>query len=334
MNMKYYEDYRQLAFSLSKKSSASIIENEESLLSFTPYIENRCSAACRFCSERLTKNGTDSHCGDICADYENILTDTLSRLVDRKIFLSISGKEPTESPEQINFICRAVCFAKEHGMQLADAVMYSNLSGFCKYGNMLTADLRTLPLTRIEFSRHHYDEDINRSIMLFKKGEMIQKNSVLVNVVSDLAGSFPMRMVCVMQRSGVGSIDEIMRYLDFARSMGINDIVFRELAVFDSSVDSGETADYIINNRVEVYDILPQIGKKFRLRSIIRGYYYFSFIYEYEDMRVCFEMSDYEEMERQHSGSRVHKLIFYPDGRLCRSWNKKGLVEDRDGEIF
>lgn len=332
--MKSYEDYRKLAAIMSEKTGAPVMESAEGLLSFTPYIDNSCSAACRFCSERLTKNGMDSCCDGMCADYEERLASILSRLDGRDVFLSLSGKEPTESPHQLEAIRRAVCSAREKGLRLADAVMYSNLSGFCKNGDALTETLASLPVTRIEFSRHHYDEGINQSIMLFRRGEKIRENSALLAVTEQLGRRFPLRMVCVLQRSGVGDMDGILRYLDFACSLKVRDVVFRELCVFGSSVDSGATTDYIISNRVELWDILPQLGGGFVLESITQGYYYFSFIYRYGDMRVCFEMSDYEEMERKHSGERVHKLIFYPDGRLCRSWNKKGVMEDKNGKLL
>lgn len=332
--MKCYEDYRRTAMMMSEKNGTPITEKAGSLLSFTPYIDNSCSAACRFCSERLTKNGVDSRCGEVCADYEQKLTSVLSRLGERQIFLSISGKEPTESPGQLYSVCRAVKAAKEMGLQLSEAVVYSNLSGFCKYGDVLSEALSSLPLTRIEFSRHHFDEETNQSIMLFKNGEEIKKNSVLADITDTLGKAFPLRMVCVLQKTGIADCGGVTEYLDFARSLGVSDVVFRELAIFGSSVDSGATADYIIDNRIELSDLLPKLGEGFRLISITKGYYYFSFIYSFRDMRVCFEMSDYEEMERQHTGSIVHKLIFYPDGRLCRSWNKKGVMEDKDGKIL
>ena len=332
--MKYYEDYRKAAFDAAEKSGVNINVSAENSLSFTPYIENKCSAACRFCSERLIKNGQDSLCGAMCEDYEQKLSEVLSVLNGRNVFLSLSGKEPTESPELLYSILCAVKRAKKNGLMVSDAVMYSNFSGFCKYRSRLTDILTAFPLTRIELSRHHFDEEINQSIMNFRPGEKIKANDILAGTVRNIRKIFPMRMVCVLQRSGVGDIAGVERYLDFADSMGINDVVFRELAVFGDSVDAGNTADYIIENRVEIWDIIHDLPEGFRLVSITQGYYYFSFVYTYNRMRVCFEMSDYEEMEKRHTGSRIHKLIFYPDGKLCRSWNKKGEVKKQSGEII
>ena len=335
LNIKYYEDYRQAARMISEKTGIPVSRSESSLVSFTPYVDNNCSAACRFCSERLTKNGQTSRCVGICRDYEQRLEAALSRLQGKQVFLSVSGKEPTESPGQLKTICRAACKAKAQGLSVSEAVLYTNLSGFCKYGEELEKTLCALPLSRIEFSRHHFDENVNQSIMQFRPGEEIKSNRALACVVRKLSESFPMKAVCVLQKTGVADIDGVQRYVEFARSLGVRDVVFRELAVFDGSVDKGNTADYIISERVEIWELLPYLLQSpFELSGIREGYYYFSFSCNYRDMRVSFEMSDYEEMERQHAGSILHKLILYPDGMLCRSWNKKGIVEDDDGKLF
>lgn len=332
--MKFYDDYKKEAMRLADGYGIPVNTSRGDLLSFTPYIENSCSAACRFCSERLTKNGMDSSCGSVCPDYQKRLAGVLMRLRDKRIFLSLSGKEPTESPEQLELISSAVNAARQSGLVLSEAVMYSNLSGFCKWGDRILEAVSALPLTRIEFSRHHFDEEINQRIMRFRSGERIRYNETLSAVVKQLGERYPERMVCVLQKAGIGDVEGVMRYLEFARSLGVNDVVFRELALFGDSVDPGSTAGYITGNRVEINDIMHRLPESFRLVNITEGYYYFSFVYELSGMRVCFEMSDYEEMEKKHSGSRIHKLIFYPDGKLCRSWNKKGVVDDAEGSIF
>lgn len=333
--MKYYEDYKAAARLMAEKSGVGISVSESSLVSFTPYIDNSCSARCRFCSERLTKNGMDSYCGEPCAEYGQRLLYALKLLEGKKVFLSLSGKEPTESPDMLKAICGGACSAIGAGLTVSDAVMYTNLSGFCKNADEIFDALGKIPLSHIEFSRHHYDETINQKIMNFRPGEQIKQNSVLESITKKASSCYPLRAVCVLQGAGVSDIPGIKEYISFVRSLGVKDVVFRELAVFGDSVDSGITADYIISNRIELWDILPGLEENgFTLCGIRQGYYYFSFNYSFGDMSVSFEMSDYEEMERQHSGSRLHKLILYPDGRICRSWNKKSVLEESNGRIL
>ena len=168
--MKFYGDYREIA----EKSGVQVEKRDTAnIISFTPYIYNECSANCRFCSERLSRNGKAMICRNICGDYRERLKNVLDILSDRDVFLSLSGKEPTESPE-------------------------------------------------------------------------------------------------ILSR-----LDE----------------------------------------------------REFILKSIVQGYYYYSFEYKYRGMKVCFEMSDYEEMEKRISENHLQKLILYPDGKLCMNWNMMNEVD-------
>ena len=317
--MKFYADYRRIA----ERSKVPIEKIDCSkIISFTPYIYNECSANCKFCSERLNRNGRAMICRNMCSNYGERLKEILDKLSDRKIFLSISGKEPTESPKMLEAIEEIVM---NYG-NISEKVMYSNLSGFCKYD--LKAILDKIGLTRIECSRHHFDEDLNNSIMCFNRNEQIKYNKIFTQTVKKLSESLNIRMVCVFQKSGICDYTGINKYLDFARSMGIEDVVFRELAVFDKSVDIGKTAEYVIENRIDLSDILEELDEsEFCLKRILQGYYYYSFEYAYREMKVYFEMSDYEEMERKLTEDKVQKLILYPDGKLCMNWNMMNEVD-------
>ena len=317
--MKFYGDYREIA----EKSGVQVEKRDTAkIISFTPYIYNECSANCRFCSERLSRNGKAMICRNVCGDYRERLKNVLDILSDRDVFLSLSGKEPTESPEMLGSIAETVLNYKNIG----EKVMYSNLSGFCKYD--LKNILDKIGLTRIECSRHHFDENVNNSIMCFNRNEKIKYNGVFTETVRQLSENFNMRMVCVFQKTGISDYQGIKQYLDFARSTGISDVVFRELAVFDKCVDMGNTAEYIIKNRIDLSEILSQLDEReFILKNIVQGYYYYSFEYEYRGMKVCFEMSDYEEMEKRISENHLQKLILYPDGKLCMNWNMMNEVD-------
>ena len=143
--------------------------------------------------------------------------------------------------------------------------------------------------------------------MRFKKYqgnvELIQQNAVLKDVIARVKQEIPIRLVCVLQNSGIHTVSEISNYIEFAQDMGINDVVFRELAMFGDSVERGATQQYIDDNRIETMNLFEQLPENsYTLKHIDKGYYYFSFSYLYEShTHIAFEMSDYEKMIEHHS---------------------------------
>lgn len=335
---KYYNDYFQFAKQLTNDNNYHVkIDNrmDDNLISLTPYIYNACSANCQFCSEKLVRGGSITVCNGICSDYADKLSIILNRIRNTPIFLSLSGKEPTESPEQLRIILDVVNQFQLNGGQITEKVIYSNLSGFAKNYDYLINILNAQGISRIECSRHHFNEDINQDIVLFKTNnktlEPIKYNTVFTDIVRRINTLIPIRMVCVLQKSGISKVNQIQDYLQFADSLGVTDVVFRELAMFGNSVELGNTQKYIVNNRVELMDIISALPTdSFHIQNIIKGYYYFSFCYTYNNkMKVSFEMSDYEEMIKYHSkinDDKIYKLVFYPNGLLCKDWNMKSKL--------
>ncbi|MCR4761111.1 MAG: hypothetical protein K5705_12765 [Oscillospiraceae bacterium] len=335
--MYYYADYQQYIAEALDKSIPVIRAAERGTLSFTPYISNHCSAACRFCSEKLYSGGIVSAELRVCSRYREKLTEILCAQRGRSIFLSVSGMEPSESIEQLSLVSDAVRQAEQSGCVFTERVMYSNLSGFAKNRERLTALVRSLKLTRIECSRHHFDDAVNQTIVRFKDGETIRQNSVFTQTVRELLQIVSVTMVCVMQKTGIAAPEDILSYLEFARQTGVRKVVFRALSIFTEPADGVQIAAYITENRVEMLDIIRALPQDaFRLMSVTEGYYYYSFRYQYRDMQVMFEMSDYDRMHREHHSERRHKLIFYPNGELFKDWNRTPegkICEDSENRL-
>ncbi len=286
------------------------------------------------CSENLQRSGKTQSFGDLCDHYDEKLVKAIQTLGKRSIFLSVSGKEPCESPFQLQQIAHAVAICEHNKTQFVDRVMYTNLSGFVHNFDFLLQVIQQLKLTRIECSRHHYEETANHNIVRFKSGVAIKENIIFKDIVSRLSTYIPIKIACVLQKTGIDSVIEVTRFLDFAANLGVHEVVFRELSVFGDSIDSGTTAEYIISHRVKLIDILDNLDDElFTLFEIIQGYYYYSFAFRYRTMTVRFEMSDYEEMSKKHSGDQIYKLIFSPDGRLCRDWAMQNEISDLSREI-
>lgn len=336
--MSNYEDYRLYGVKLIEKNpfiqNAYIDDNEEYIegkdflenykvkknISVTPYIYNDCSANCKFCSEQLIRNGKAMVCNEQASDYAKKLSRILKNLYQNKLFLSLSGKEPSESLEFVELILKCFSDFEKSGGVITDKVMYSNLSGVVNNFNKVVELIECYGITRIECSRHHYDQDINQSIMRFKESE-IQYNNCFSKLVMQLLEKVDLKLVCVVQREGINNIEDLKKYIVWAKSLGIGKVVFRELAMFENAIEDNVTARYIRDNRVEIMDFIENLNKEFKPQKVTRGYYYMSFEYEYLEMKINFEMSDYEEMIKKHESQMVHKLIYYPNGKLCLDWN-------------
>lgn len=294
-------------------------------LSFTPYIYNECSAACQFCSEHLIRNNKAMVCREVNEEYAGKLRRILDDLKELEIFLSLSGKEPTESLDFVEGILKCVKDFELSGGRITEKVMYSSLSGLVENMERMQKLIELYHIDRIECSRHHYDEDKNQEIVRFKNST-IKQNAVYEDVVRRLLRLIEVKMVCVVQKGGIEEAGQLKKYLNWAKSIGVSQVVFRELALFDDTVERNVTADYIVNHRVEIKDFLDDLDEDFEILAITKGYYYMSFEYGYKGMKVWFEMSDYEEMLKKHESDKVYKLIYYPNGKLCLDWNMNGEI--------
>ena len=325
----HYSDYKKYISECVDKSIPIVKVVETGVVSFTPYISNRCSASCRFCSEKLSLGGMAAAGLSVCSEYRDKLIDAFVYQRDRCMFLSISGMEPTESVDQLSLVNEAVQIAEQQGCVFSERVMYSNLSGFTKKWERLSRLVQDMKLTRIECSRHHFDDSVNQGIARFKSGETIRSNEVFTSIVKKLLTIVPVTMVCVMQKSGIATPESIISYLKFARSAGVTNVVFRGLSVFTEKADGVAIASYIAENRVNTLDVIRQLPSDvFQLYSVKEGYYYFSFCYHYCDMNVLFEMSDYDQMKLSHYSDQQYKLIFYPNGDLCKDWNMQARISE------
>jgi len=338
-----YADYLELAQVLAMRHKAPLSLANESgqgpgrgifknktlrrRLSFTPYVHNQCSAECVFCSERLLRKQSMPKKLRISEDYEDRLMKILEDLGEVSLFLSVSGMEPLESLPLVEKILAVFADYEKNGGSISERVIYTNLSQAAKRPEAVLRLLEQYPLSRIESSRHHYDTRINDSIMRFRAGQPIRDTRAYERAVLLLQKHIRIRLACVLQKRGVAGLEDLGQYLEWALSLGVRDISFRELALLGDEVTGGRSYRYILENRQSIFALLERLPSKFTLSSIVQGYYYFSFRYRYRDMaNVTFSVSDYREMARRHESGAINKLIYYPDGSLCTDWNMLGRI--------
>lgn len=339
-----FQDYADYASKKANHSGIAISEVVESdvlskaflggklirqKISFTPYIYNKCSADCLFCSEKLIRD--DSLLNDqylsVSQNYQNKLHDILQELLDVDIFLSISGMEPLESLPFLEKVLTTFDEYERNGGVVTQKVIYSNLSAMANNASKIIALLQKHDISRVETSRHHYDEEVNDSIMQFRKKQAINCNANYERAVKEIQKYVPIKLACVVQQKGVNSIQEVVNYINWASDMRVTDITFRELSILGNHFIEDGSYEYIINNRKSILSLLDELTADFQLVEIVKGYYYFTFKYRYKGLiNISFEVADYEEMIRCHTSSTIDKLIYYPNGDLCTDWNMQQKI--------
>jgi len=301
--------------------------NLRSRASFTPYIDSGCSARCKFCSETLSKNqGVDIEDCNPCSHEVRLIKfrEILRSLKGFQIQLSISGLEPLLGLDQIiSFVEEVERIEGEDGiMSIEGIIMYSNLSEGTRKYEQLKYLLTKTKFKKLEISRHHYDETINNQIMRYLDKEAIS-NIGFRERVSNVLPLCETKIVCVMQKGGIDTLVEVKKYLDWAIDLGFQQVGMRQLAIVENAVNQNETSDYCTSHLVDTIGILKEIENDhdFEFINVIRGYYFYTFIYKYKKIDMSFSLSDYNEMVLHHESDFKDKLVLYPNGTLCYDWD-------------
>ncbi|KAF0977896.1 hypothetical protein FDP41_003218 [Naegleria fowleri] len=333
---------------LSSSTSSLLFRNG---LTFTPFaFATICNANCQFCSENLqrkhlenSKSKKNSSPSKRIRNYDQYfnglervfqLLDTIQKTVGSlNMGLSLSGLEATSEPIWLERLCQLL---SQYPSLFDERVLYSNGSGFTLHENVVENYFHnSVPkFDRIELSRQHFDEATNQAIMRFEKSQPIRSNTnyehIVRNVLPNIFGV--VKNSCILSKQGISNVELIEQYLQWAISLNVHRVVFRELSIisheeyFDNS-----TKKWIDENRVSISSILSEIcssldhpSPKFEYLYSTVGYYYMNECYRYDDkIDVIFETSSYEDLLssfKQHPRI-INKLIFHPNGNLTSDWN-------------
>lgn len=305
-------------------------------ITFTPYAGSKpCSARCGFCSENLRfANFKAAAQLPMPENYHQLLADALKQVIHIPLGLSLSGLEFSDDHDWAIKTINELLQWQAQGGRWTEKACYSNLAGFADTTNAipLLSLLQQLTIERFEVSRHHYDQVINQQIMNFRPHETIQNNTVFNHTLHALAAYFPMTLICIVQQQGIKNVNDALAYLDWARSLGIRKVIFRELsAINNNQYQNNRTLRFINNQRVPIEPILEQVfiqssALNWQPISVETGYYYWNIAWQTPDCQVVFERSDYDIMQQSHASNRLHKLVFHANGNLSADWTPERFV--------
>lgn len=306
-------------------------------LTLTPFANARaCTAHCRFCSEELQrKNGHQLTAKNYIRDYDQYfegLQNALLDLAGLPIGLSLSGLEATAEPE---WLLRLLETFEEVAPTFAfdEKVLYTNGSGLIRFPELIKA-LQKANFDRIELSRCHFDEGTNQKIMYFNRNEAILHNEDYEKLVKSLNGQLFIKNSCILTKHGISNLEGMESYLDWADSLGVKEVVFRELSRLDDSYIPNATANWVRENRISIDPILENLSPTmsntrtaWKYMSSTLGYYYYNehFLYKGKT-EVIIETSSYPALMSANQSGIVQKLVFHSNGNLCGDWDPDAHV--------
>jgi cyclic pyranopterin phosphate synthase len=288
---------------------------------FSIYSAQPCNAACRFCVEELrpASRGVNLAAQKTVerndGPYFDALAETLSALRPLAPTLSITGGEPSKDrrlPQILDLVAAQPAPRK---------TLTTNGSGL--FDARLIDRVCAARLNHLNISVAHPDRDQNVRLMRLPTALTVDRLAEIVRL-SRSAGT-RVRLSCVLLREGTHSVPTILEYLAFAQSIGVDNVIFRQLMQADPLTHiENQVVSYSNAQRVLVEPILAAISDDPRFTFVrqILGYYYYVEVWSYSGMDVVFEEANLAQIEavRRQQPSLVHELIFHPNARLASTW--------------
>ncbi len=289
---------------------------------FSVYSAQACNARCTFCVEELrpaSRGGALAMQKSVESDDERYfaaLEEVLRTVRPLDPSVSVTGGEPSKDPRLPRILRTiAACGGRRR-------TVTTNGSGLLddREGRAAIDWIADTGVKHLNISRAHPDHDRNARLMSLRDGLHLAQLREVVR----RAGA-RVRLSCVLLKGEIDSIDGILEYLDFARSVGIDNVIFRQLMKVDpATVEPNFVTRYSDERRVLLEPILDAMSAdaRFEFGRQIMGYYYYVEIWRHRGMDVVFEEADLGQLEiaKRSAPEIVHELIFHPNASLASTW--------------
>jgi GTP 3',8-cyclase len=289
------------------------------------YSGQSCNARCPFCVEELRPSSRGITLArqkivepsDVryFASFQRIL-DVL-RPLDPSV--SVTGGEPSKDPRSPEILYR---LAKSGVRKKTVTTNGSGLLDLRENRRVIDwiTEMRT---SHLNISIARPDPANNARIMRF--GESLAPDSLAKVVRISRERGTRVRLSCVLLRDGINNYEGILKYLDFARSLEVDNVIFRQLMKTDHSTHAENyVVKYGDRSRVQLEPLLDEISQDsaFAFQRQVLGYYYYVEIWKYEDMDVVFEEADLSQLEltKRSMPGVIQELVFHPNGCLSSTW--------------
>lgn len=289
------------------------------------YSAQQCNARCPFCVEELrplSRGGALQLQKSVEPDDE-IYFAALERVLDAVQPLaptvSITGGEASKDPRLPRLL---QTLSRRDSKKLT---LTTNGSGLLDVvdGARLVDWIAQSRLQHLNLSRAHPDCERNAQLMGYREGLSLADTKRALAAIGPHARP---RLSCVLLRRGVADLAGVTAYLDFAQSIGVDNVIFRQLMQSDATTHApGPVVRFSDAERVRLAPILAQISEHpdWTFQRQIVGYYYYVEVWRHRGsgIDVVFEEADLAQLERtKQKDAVIHELVFHPNARLASTW--------------
>jgi molybdenum cofactor biosynthesis enzyme MoaA len=178
-------------------------------------------------------------------------------------------------------------------------------------------------VTHLNISVANPDLVRNARTMRLPDGLSLEQLAEVVQVAA--AYGVRVRLSCVLLRSNIASLEEVLDYLAFAHSLGVDNVIFRQLMLTDPATHtSNHVVRFSERERVQLEQLLDEISRDSRVEFVrqVMGYYYYVEVWKYGSMDVVFEEADLTQLEavKRRAPRIIHELVFHPNACLSATW--------------
>jgi molybdenum cofactor biosynthesis enzyme MoaA len=275
-----------------------------------------CNAKCAFCVQEATYKPTNTPDENFLSALQIHFSD-FYKSGGRKVI--ITGGEPLLN------VPRVLSTLKELDSypDLKLKAVYTNASRLLNpWGKTTVAEaLKLANLGCVNISVHHYDDSINNGILGLPNKADTQD---IASHLCDL--NLPFRFNLVVQKGGIDSISEILKYIDWAFNLGVQDIYIRELFRFSFeeliSVTDRNPIDYSHQHHISVKNIIEQLGQHqdYEVGKVVheqlRNKQEYCFVHKPSQRNLFFSQLEIGSENKTNSPY----LVIMPDGKLYKGW--------------
>ncbi len=306
---------------------------------FSVYSAQTCNGKCPFCVEGL-RPASRGRALEVqrTVERDNVvyfsaLEASLDALRPLSPTISITGGEPSIDPRlpEILRICRRYNSPRR--------TITSNASGLLEVreGKRVIDWIVESGIHHLNISRAHPDCRRNAEIMHLSEGLTIDELKHVIDAAN--SGGARVRLSCVLLREGVDRLEAIKGYLRFAHTLGVDNVIFRQLMGIDRrTVLENHVVRYTERQRIMLEPILDEISAdpEFRFQRQIVGYYYYVEVWESHGIDVVFEEADLAQLEgtKAEMPGIIHELIFHPSAKLASTWQPWDGVLGPDSHVL
>jgi len=289
------------------------------------YSAQKCNAACPFCVEELrpasrgvelaAQKTYETDDGRYFARLQQVL-DALEPL---RPSVSVTGGEPSKDP-RLPRILQTIARAGQRKRTLT-----TNGSGLCdvRDGRRVIDWIALTGLDHLNISIAHPQGERNAQMMRLAESLSTEQLSEVVR--SARSARVRVRLSCVLLKSGIANLEDVLSYLEYARVLGVDNVIFRQLMKTDPRIHSvNSVVRYSDRQGVRLEALLDEISHDSRFAPVrqVMGYYYYVEVWKYRGLDVVFEEADLAQLEKvkQQEPGTIHELVFHPSAQLASTW--------------